>query len=83
MEKLKIQQFMIAKKREDVLQSALLNLGLKPEETKHLSREDIQASFEPFKSGNVMAIKRGDFKLQKIPKIVLEVIHVEMIGNCY
>ena len=40
-------------------------------------------SYEPFKSGNIRNIKRGDFKTQKLPKIVLEIRHVEMVGNCY
>jgi len=40
-------------------------------------------SYEPFKTGNIRSIKRGDFKTQKLPKIVLEIRHVEMVGNCY
>jgi hypothetical protein len=28
-------------------------------------------------------IKKGGFKTQKIEKIILEIMHVEMVGNCY
>jgi hypothetical protein len=50
---------------------------------KELSREQIQESFEPFSSGNVSSIRRGDYKTQKVAKIVLEIMHVEIVGNCY
>lgn len=83
MEKLKIQQFLIAKKREDTWQRALGTLGLRPTLIKEVSRTEIQTKHEPFKNGNVQLIKRGDFKTQKVKSIVLEVMHVEMVGNCY
>jgi len=58
-------------------------IGLKPNLIKDLSREQILEQFEPFKSGNVRVIKKGDYKTQKVGKIVLEIRHVEMVGNCY
>lgn len=82
-EKLKIQQFLIGKRREETWSRALGAIGLKPNLIKEITKEDIQERYEPFKTGNVKLIKRGDFKTQKIDKILLEVMHVEMVGNCY
>ena len=74
---------MIEKRREETWQRAFGQIGLRPNLLKDLSKEQIMDQFEPFKTGNVRSIKRGDFKTQKITKIVLEVRHVEMVGNCY
>jgi len=74
---------LIEKRREETWQRAFGQIGLKPNLIKDLKREQLMETYEPFKTGNVGAIKRGDFKTQKVSKIVLEIRHVEMVGNCY
>lgn len=83
MEKLKIQQFLLEKRREETWQRALTSLGLRPQLLQEMSREQIQATFEPFKSAYVKLIRSGFFKTSRVKKIVLEVTNVEVVGNCY
>ena len=81
MEKLKIQQYLIEKKRDEVWAKVMVQLGLPKSDTQNKKRLEIQEKFEPFKSSSVKAIKRGDFKNNKIKSIVLEVISVEQVGS--
>ena len=83
MEKMQILQFLNAKRREETWQRAIGTIGLKPTIIKELDRQQIQDSYEPFKSGNVKLVMQGHYKTQKVSKIVLEVMQVEMVGNCY
>ncbi|CDW86679.1 UNKNOWN [Stylonychia lemnae] len=83
MEKMKLQQFLLEKRRDDMWQKALTSLGQPPSILKELGREKIQATIEPFNISSVKCIKRGDYRTQKIKNVVFEVVNVEMIGNCY
>ena len=74
---------MILKKREETWQRTFQHLGLDLNILKEKSKEEICDQIEPFKSCNVKAIKKGDFKTQKIKKLIMEVINVELIGNVY
>lgn len=56
---------------------------MNPAILKEKKRIEIQSSYEPFKSSSVFCIKRGDFKTSKIKKMAMEVMGVEVIGNCY
>ena len=83
-----MQQIIIQKKRDETWQRAInsISLSLGPHSL-NLIREKgrifISAEYEPFKSASIAAVKRGDFKMHKISKILLEVISVELVGNCY
>lgn len=83
LEKLKVQQLLFEKRREEVWSRALTMLGLRPTILKEIKRQDLINQFEPFKSTSVVCIKRGDFKTTKIKKTAYEVVGVEMVGNCY
>eukprot|EP00347_Sterkiella_histriomuscorum_P010819 403374806 len=85
-EKLKAQQYLIEKRRDETWQRAITQLGqlgLSSTLIREKGREYIAETYEPFKSGSVTAIKRGDFKTSKIKNILLEVLGVEVVGNCY
>ncbi len=83
LEKVKIQQYLLEKRREEVWQRSIIQLGHKPTLLKEMKRADIALSLEPFKSTLVSCIKRGDFKSGKIKKAAFEVMSVELVGNCY
>ena len=55
-------------------------LGISVALMKEKGKDYICANCEPFKSANVKNIKKGDFHYKKIPKICLEIIHIESVG---
>ena len=48
-----------------------------------LSLDQIFKKFPILQENSVQAIKKGEFKLKKVPDILLEVLSVEQVGNCY
>ena len=51
---------------------------------KEIKKQEISERCEPFKSGGSVAkIKRGEYKNQKVKKIIVEIISIESVGNCY
>ena len=44
---------------------------------------EIYEKFSILQQHSVTAIKQGKFKQAKVPKILLEVLSVENVGNCY
>lgn len=83
LEKVRIQQYLLEKRRQEVWQRSICQLGHKPTLLKEMKRLEIATQLEPFKTTLVSCIKRGDFKSAKIKKAVFEVMAVELVGNCY
>ena len=48
-----------------------------------LSLEQIYQRQPALQENSVGEVKRGKFKQQKVPQILLEVLSVETVGNCY
>ena len=47
------------------------------------SKKDELAEYEPFKSGNLAAVRQGIYREQQIERIVLEVMNFEMVNGCF
>ena len=58
-------------------------MGIDSAKLKELGNDKVSEQFEPFKSTSVKCIKRGDLKATKIKSLVMEVIGIEVVGNCY